>query len=64
MHDRQGVITELQRDRPRGNRGAYLYKISFDAGNRKPSVTLERLPARGQFGIDFDEDAEFLSEEL
>ena len=64
MHDRQGVITELQRERPRGNRGAYLYEIKFDAGNRKPSVTLDRLPARGQWGIDFDEDVEFLSEQL
>jgi len=64
MHDRQGVITELQRERPRGNRGAYMYEVKFDAGNRKPSVTLDRLPARGQWGIDFDDEAEFLSEQL
>jgi len=65
MHDRQGVITELQRERPRGNRGAYMYEVKFDAGpRRKPSVTLDRLPARGHFGIDFDEDVLFLSEEL
>ena len=65
MHDRQGAITELQRERPRGNRGAYMYEVKFDAGpRRKPSVTLERLPARGQWGMDFDEDVEFLSEEL
>ena len=65
MHDRQGVITELQRERPRGNRGAYMYEVKFDAGpRRKPSVTLDRLPARGQWGMDFDEDVEFLSEEL
>ena len=64
MHDRQGVITELQRERPRGNRGAYMYEVTFDKGNRKPSVTLDRLPARGQFGIDYDEDVEFLSEQL
>ena len=64
-HDRQGVITELQRERPRGNRGAYMYKVKFDAGpRRKPSVTLDRLPARGQWGMDFDEDVEFLSEQL
>ena len=54
MHDRQGAITELQRERPRGNRGAYMYEVKFDAGpRRKPSVTLDRLPARGQWGIDF-----------
>ena len=65
MHDRQGAITELQRERPRGNRGAYMYEVKFDAGpRRKPSVTLERLPARGQWGMDFDEDVEFLSEQL
>ena len=65
MHDRQGVITELQRERPRGNRGAFMYEVKFDAGpRRKPSVTLDRLPARGQWGMDFDEDVEFLSEEL
>ena len=64
MHDRQGAITELQCERPRGNRGAYMYKVTFDKGNRKPSVTLDCLPVRGQWGIDFDEDAEFLSEQL
>jgi len=64
IHDRQGVITELQRERPRGNRGAYMYQVTFDKGNRKPSVTLGRLPARGQWGIDFDVDVVFLSEEL
>ena len=65
MHDRQGVITELQRERPRGNRGAFMYEVKFDAGpRRKPSVTLDRLPARGQWGMDFDEDVEYLSEQL
>ena len=64
MRGRQGAITELQRERQRCNRGAYMYKVTFDKGNRKPSVTLDRLPARGQWGIDFDEDAEFLSEQL
>ena len=65
MHDRQGVITERQRERPRGNRGAYMYEVKFDAGpRRKPSVTLDHLPARGQFGIDYDDEVEFLSEEL
>ena len=35
MHDRQGAITELQRERPRGNnRGAFLYEVRFDAGPR------------------------------
>ena len=65
MHDRQGAITELQRERPRGSRGAYMYEVKFDAGpRRKPSVTLDKLPARGQWGIDFDQDVEFLSEQL
>ena len=64
MHDRQGIVTTLQRDRPRGNRGAYLYEIQFDAGNGKQSLTLDRLPARGQWGLDDDEDVEFLSEQL
>ena len=40
MHDRQGVITELQRERPRGNRGAYMYEVKFDAGNRESQVSL------------------------
>ena len=40
MHDRQGVITELQRERPRGNRGAYMYEVKFDAGNRRSQVSL------------------------
>ena len=65
MHDRQGVITELQRERPRGSRGAYMHEVKFDAGpRRKPSVALERLPARGQWDMDFDEDVEFLSEQV
>ena len=64
MHDRQGAITELQRERQRGNRGAYMYKATFGKWNRKPSSTLDRLPARGQWGVEFDEEVEFLSEEL
>ena len=65
MQNRQGAITELQRERPRGNRGAYMYEVKFDAGpRRKPSITLERLSARRQWGVDFGEDVEFLSEEL
>ena len=66
MHDRQGAITELQRERPHGvNRGAYMYEINFEAGpRRKPSITLERLPVREQWGMDFDEGILFLSEQL
>ena len=45
MHDRQGVITELQRERPRGNRGALHVRGEIRCGTPPKAKCHSRPPS-------------------
>ena len=58
--DRTGVVLKCTREHPtRVRKGAFLYTILFD----DPPTELERMPARGDDGIDLDnENSEFVND--
>ena len=57
QHDRTGLVLEQTRERPNARtaraKGTFVYTVQFD----DPTRTVPRLPARGDDGIDGDDDA-------
>ena len=59
QRDRTGVIAKRTRLRPNAvNKGAFMYTVQFD----DPVRTVPGLPARGDDGIDEDDDVQFLND--